>query len=60
MPKRMKLAAIVVFSLLTVAVIGSEARSPAPHSTAAPVLQSSLIVTHLGRAGTRLARAWWR
>ncbi|MBT8085557.1 MAG: hypothetical protein HKN35_12620 [Woeseia sp.] len=61
----LKIAVFVVFALLTVAVIASEARSSEPLTPAAaattpttPLLQQSLLASRIGRLGSSVARAW--
>lgn len=58
LPRRLRLAVLVVFSLLALAVIASEARSQnTPASPAVPAVQHSLLVSHVSALGISLLRA---
>lgn len=69
MPRRIKVAVFVVFSLLTVAVVASQARSTEMmrYETDRQELEGhaaapgqTLIVSRVGRLGARLVQSWRR
>lgn len=69
MPKRIKGAVFIVFSLLTVAVVAGQAQSSdierygsARHAVdlRVPSDRQSLIVSRIGRFGARLVQSWRR
>jgi len=66
LPDRLTAAVFVVFALLAVAVVASEARSASverqvsPTPVSAPIMNESLLVSRIGQLGNSLVYRWIR